>query len=122
MSDKDKDKHKKDVAIIKALSVEKKRLLLKGLGLSTPIPTIISYINDDDVYSVQDVADFLKYSPQQIRRLCRQDKLHAVQVEPKGKYIIFGQHIKEFITKYFYRDNMIGRLFDDNDDDNYDND
>jgi len=98
--------------ILKALSVEKKKLLLKGLGLTPHLPAIISYITDGDVYSIQDVAEFLKFSPQHVRRLCRENKLHAVQVGSKGKYIIFGQHIKEFIIKYLYREKTRENFFD----------
>ena len=101
-----------DALILKTLSVEKRKQLLKELGLVSQIPSIISHISDDDVYSIKDVAEFLNYSPMQIRRLCKQGKLNAIQVGPNGKYIIFGQNIKAFMTKYFYREKTRERFFD----------
>lgn len=105
------DNHENEVLILKALSVQKKKELLKGLGLTAQLPTILNHMNDEDRYTIQDVAEFLGYSPQHVRRLCRQDKLHAIQAGSRGKYIILGQYLKEFIVKYLYREKTWEKFF-----------
>ena len=96
-----------DALVLELLSAEKKKQLLKTLGLLPQLPEIIRSIDDDTVYSTQDVAELLNCSPQKVTRLCRQNKLEAYQSTPRGKYSIFGQHIKKLLEQNFHRPSII---------------
>ena len=98
-----------DNLILRQLPLERKEQLLKSFGLIAELPTALDAIRDDEVYTVQDIADLLKLSPQHVRRLCRSGKLPSLQVASQGKHIIFGKHIKQFLDKNFYR-NPLNRL------------
>ncbi|AFM42835.1 hypothetical protein Desaci_3967 [Desulfosporosinus acidiphilus SJ4] len=99
-----------DARILKSLSAEKKKILLTKLGLIPLLPSIISNINDDDIYSTKDLAEFLKISPQHVTRLCRQGTLDAFQSVPRGKYMLFGKNIKDFLNRSYYPPKKIEKL------------
>ncbi|KGK88744.1 hypothetical protein DP73_11820 [Desulfosporosinus sp. HMP52] len=103
-----------DALILKSISEEKKALLLKNLGLIPQLPSIVENINDDDIYSTTEVAEFLKFTPQHVTRLCRQNKLNALQVSPGGSYRIVGKNIKDFLKNSYCRTNSIAKMFLDN--------
>lgn len=96
--------------LLEKLSQEEKVQLAKRLGITAELPSVFEHIKDEKIYSVNDIASLLKFTPQHIRRLCSQGKLIAIQIEPKGKYLIFGKHIKEFLNKYLYRSKFSSRI------------
>ena len=101
---------KEDALILEGLSVERKKEVLKELGLTPKLPSIIALINDHDLYSTKDVAEFLKFTPQHVTRLCRHNELNAIQAVPGGAYKIFGEQLKLFLNKSFHRKGVIKKL------------
>lgn len=62
-----------------------------------PNPSILEYIQDEEIYTSKDVADLLKFTEQHVTRLCRQNKIYSFQTGPKGEHRILGEEIKRFI-------------------------
>lgn len=102
-----------DSQIIKALSTEKKKTIMKQLGISPKLPYVIECIEDDKTYTVRDVAELLDISEQHIRRLCRQGKLQSIQINKKGTHKIFGESIKKFIINRINYTSLSKKLFEE---------
>jgi hypothetical protein len=101
------DHHK---MLVEHLSTERKKELCEQLGLAPKLPAIYNHIADDKIYTTSDVATFLSYTPYHVRRLCKNGRITAVQFDPRGKYLIFGEHVKKFIAENLYRMTIQQRL------------
>lgn len=100
-----------DNLLQKALSINQTKSLLRQLGFSTELPYVISSIDDDAPYSPNDVAKLLNLSRQHVCRLCTAGKIASVQVTPKGKHIIYGNIIKQFILAHIAHPAYLSKIF-----------
>jgi len=98
----DDNKINKEVVeeVLNALSKNERDEELKKLGLRPSLPFVLESIDDDVAYDIKDIADLLGYTQQHLTRLCRQGKIHSIQISgKKGRHRIFGEELKKFILK-----------------------
>jgi excisionase family DNA binding protein len=53
----------------------------------------------DRYFTIRQVAEFLSYSPKQIRRLCEQGKIRTIQASPRAHHRIALSALREFLNQ-----------------------
>lgn len=66
------------------------------------LPRIFSMVDDDILFSVSDIAELIGVKDETVRNWCRKGKLRVVA--PIGKYMIYGEDLKEFMFERFKHD------------------
>lgn len=94
-----------------ALSSEQTKALLKQFGFAPSLPYVVSTIEDELVYSPNDIAKLLGYSRQQICRLCREGIIMSFQISSKSKHCIFGEEVKRFILSKLSQPAFLQKIF-----------
>lgn len=96
--------------IVQALKDEKRKDLLKGLGLLPVIPESIEAIEDSVFYTTEEVADFLGYHIRTIQNLCRDNEIHSVQRKARAKHLILGEELKKHFLRNIHKPSYISKL------------